>query len=157
MHGFFTVALLHVALTSTTGSEYQKAFNQAEEAGKPFLVLVGVGPEYSEMKQETMPELKRAGGLQNVIFTEVDAKAIPNLTRKLQRGNPLPQLVLYTPVGKLWRRTHLAGAPSPGEISTFLKREIAKGHEVAARTLRRNAGQSQSQSNIMYSYSSGSS
>ena len=157
MHGVFMVALLHAALAPTTGSEYTAAFNQAEEAGKPLLVLVGAGPEYSEMKQEIMPELQRAGGLKEVVFTEVDADDIPDLTRQLRRGQPLPQLVLYTPVGKLWRRTHIAGAPSQGEIQAFLKREIAKGQEVAFRASRKTTTISQSQANVMHSYSVGGS
>ena len=153
MQGLTTVTLLHVAIFGATATEYQKAYNKAEKAGKPLLVLVGAekAPETREVKEQVMPELNGHGGPNDVVFTEISPNAKPELTEKLLRGKSLPQLVLYTPVGKLWRRTHIAGAPSQGEIQKFLQREIAKGREVAARAISRTT-----QSNVI-SYSVGGS
>jgi hypothetical protein len=100
-----------------------------------------------------MHELTLSGGLKDIVYTEVDAEAKPELTRQLLRGDTLPQLVLYTPVGKLWRRTHIAGAQSPSEVQAFLKKEIAKGREVAerARQEKLNIDAAYTWSNVTYS------
>ncbi len=155
MYGLTAVAVLQVALLATGESEYQKAYNQAERAGKPLLVLVGddACPNCRMMKQETMPELIRSGELNDVVFTELNAEAKPELTQQFVRGDTLPQLVLYTPVGKLWRRTHISGVQSEAEIHKFLTREIAKGLEVAAQARQKKA----TTSNVIYTYSTGSS
>ncbi len=158
MHGLTAATILQIALFATNGSEYQEAYNKAEKAGKPLLVLVGPeqSPDCRAMKQKTLPELKRAGGLDNVVYTEVDSDTNPNLSGQMLRSGSLPQLVLYTPVGKLWRRTHISGAKSQSEIRAFLQREIAKGREVAkaARETQTTVMYSPS---TTYSYSSGSS
>ncbi len=133
MFGLTAATLMHVALLTTAGGDYQAAFKQADKEGKPLLVLVGTNwcPGCRVMKSETIPEFRRIGGLKDVVFTQVDADAKPELSRKLLRGSSIPQLVLYTRVGKLWRRTQLTGAHTPAEIRSFLKREIAKGRIVA--------------------------
>lgn len=137
MHGLTMAAVLQVAMLATSMNDYQTAYNRAEAAGKPLLVLVGEAesPDYRQLKQETLPELIRLGALDNMVITEVERDAKPDLTRQLVRGDALPQLVLYTPVTKkTWRRTHVSGAPTEREIQTFLVREISKGLEVAAKS-----------------------
>ncbi len=159
MYGLTTVAVWHIALLATSGNGYQEAYNRAEKAGKPLLVLVGTDqcPDFQAMKQQTLPALSRAGGLKDIVFTEVDSDAIPALTRQLLRGDSLPQLVLYTPVGKLWRRTHLSGAQSQSEILAFLKQQIARGQVVAENASKKRTTTFSSHSPVMNSYSSGGS
>ncbi len=159
MYGLVTVTVLHIALSSTSGSKYQEAYNRAEKAGKPLLVLVGTdrSPDCRVMQQQTMPELHRAGALENLVFVAVDSEDSPALTRQLLRGDSLPQLVLYTPVGKLWRRTHLSGEQSQSEILAYLQREIVRGQEVAQKASKDKTTVSDSQSQIIFSYSSGGS
>ena len=137
MLGLTASTIMQVALLATAGGDYQEAFEKADKEGKPLLVLVGTNwcPGCRVMKQETIPEFRRTGGLNNVVFTQVDADAKPELSSKLLRGNSIPQLVLYTKVGKLWRRTQLTGAHSPTEISGFLKREIAAGRAAAKKVI----------------------
>ncbi len=133
MLGLTATTVMQVALLATAGGEYQQAFHRAEAQGKPLLVLIGAPwcPGCRVMKQITMPKFRRSGGLKGIIFTEVDADAKPKLCQKLLRGNSIPQLVLYTRAGKLWRRTQLTGARSAKEVRTFLKREIVAGRAVA--------------------------
>jgi len=99
-----------------------------------------------------MPELDRAGALDHVVYVAVDVDDNAALTRQLLRGDALPQLVLYTQVGKLWRRTHLSGASSQSEILAYLEREISRGQEVAERASRKTTTLFSNQSNIIYSY-----
>ncbi len=137
MLGLTAATVMQVAILATTGSEYQEAYDRADEEGKPLLVLVGTTwcPGCRVMKSQTIPELRRSGGLKEIVFTEVDSDAKPKLSRQLLRGNSIPQLVLYTRVGKKWRRTHLTGAQSPAQIRKYLKREIATGRAVAEKSV----------------------
>ena len=92
------------------------------------------------MKQENIPELKREGDLKEVVYAEVDADAKPALSRRLLRGNSIPQLVLYMRIGKRWRRAQLTGVHSPEDVRGFLQREIAAGHVEAAEAETENVG-----------------
>ena len=83
------------------------------------------------MKEEVIPEVRQGGVLDQVVFTQVDADAKPALCRRLLRGNSIPQLVLYSRVGKFWRRTQLTGVHAPDKIRSFLQREIAAGQAEA--------------------------
>jgi len=144
MYGVTIITALHVALLTTTASEYQQAYNRAESAGRPFLVLV-TAKEHAEsqtMKDETLPRLRDQGLLEQVVFAHVDTNAKPALARELLRGRQVPQLVLFTPWGKLWRRTELQGARAEGEIAGFLQHEIAKGQEIDQRSSSQDAASS---------------
>lgn len=138
MLGMTATTMLHVVLLATATGEYQEAFKRADEQNMPFLVLVGADwcPGCRVMKRETMPELNQHGELERVVYTEVDTDGRPKLSRKLLRGDSIPQLVLYTPVGKLWRRVHLTGPHSAKKTRAFLKREIAAGREFAKKRRR---------------------
>jgi thioredoxin-like negative regulator of GroEL len=141
MNGVSIAFALQAALFAAGGSEYQTSYDKAEAAGQPLLVLVGKNdcPNCRVMKEQTLPALDRSGGLQDIVYTEVDSESNPQLTRQFLRGESLPQLVLYTPVGKLWRRTHIEGAQSEAEIRGFLQRQIARGKEVAAQSKKKKA------------------
>ncbi len=159
MLGLTTATILQVALVATSGSEYQEAYNKADKAGKPLLVLVGPAQnsDYRLMKEKTVPELKRNGAMDGVVFTIVDSSTNSSLSNQMLRSGSLPQLVLYTPVGKLWRRTHISGTPSQNEIRAFLDREIARGREVAKAAHEAKTTVNYTPSDVPYSYSSGSS
>ncbi len=141
MVGLTAATLLQVALLTAAGDGYQEAYQRAEEEGKPLLILVGTEwcPGCRVMKGENIPELKREGGLGDVVYTEVDADTKPTLSRRLLRGNSIPQLVLYMRVGKLWRRAQLTGVHSPEEVRGFIRREVAAGRSETANS---QAGQS---------------
>lgn len=130
MFGFTAATVMQVAFLTAAGGDYQAAYDRAAEEGKPFLILVGTDwcPGCRVMKQENIPELKREGDLQEVVYAEVDADAKPALSHRLLRGNSIPQLVLYMRIGKRWRRTQLTGVHSPEDVRGFLRREIAAGH-----------------------------
>lgn len=132
MFGTTATMILQIALLATGRGEYQEAFERADESDHPFLVLVGADwcPGCRAMKQETMPKLSRSGKLEEIVYTEVNAETQSKLSRKLLKGRSIPQLVLYTRAGKLWRRVHLTGVHSPQQVQEFLEREIAAGREI---------------------------
>jgi thiol-disulfide isomerase/thioredoxin len=129
MFGLTAVTVMQAAFLTAAASDYQEAYDRSEEEGKPLLVLVGTEwcPGCRIMKQENIPQLKRAGAFKEVVYTEVDADEKPELSRRLLRGNSIPQLVLYMRIGRKWRRTQLTGVHSPEDVRGFLRREIAAG------------------------------
>ena len=123
--------LMQVAMLTAGGSPYQEAFEQADNQGKPFLVLVGADwcPGCQTMKLKNLAQLMREGGLNQVVYTSVNSDEKPKLAGELTRGKSIPQLVLYTPLveGKerRWRRSQLTGVHDAAEISDFLTKAIA--------------------------------
>lgn len=129
--------MLQVAMLTAGGSPYQEAYQQAERQDKPFLVLVGANwcPGCQTMKNKNLPDLKREGGLKQVVYTLVDSDEKPTLAGELLRGKSIPQLVLYTPTShgkeRRWRRAQLTGVHDAAAIKEFLKKAIA-GESVVA-------------------------
>ncbi len=133
MIGLTATMVMQMALMATPASAYQEAYDKASEEGKPLLVLVGATwcPGCRTMKDKVIPELEQDGGLQQVAFTTVDTDEKPDLSRRLLRGNSIPQLVLYTRGVKGWRRAHLTGVQGLESIRTFIRREMEAAKEKA--------------------------
>ena len=126
MIGLTASVAMQVALLATSASAYQDAYDQADKEGKPLLVLVGADwcPGCRTMKDEMIPELKRDGGLSQVVFATVNTDEKPGLSRRLLRGTSIPQLVLFTRTGRSWRRSQLTGVHEAGMIRQFIRSEI---------------------------------
>ncbi|MHB8955639.1 MAG: thioredoxin family protein [Pirellulaceae bacterium] len=131
MVGLTASIAMQMALVTTAAGTYQDAYDQADKEGKPFLVLVGADwcPGCRTMKDEMIPELARDGGLSQVVFTIVNTDDKPTLSRRLLRGPSIPQLVLFTPSTKGWRRAQLTGVHASGRIRQFIKQEIGAARE----------------------------
>ncbi|MCU0960393.1 MAG: thioredoxin family protein [Pirellulaceae bacterium] len=114
------------------GSEYQEAYAEADRDGKPLLVLVGAEwcPGCRTMKEEMLPQLRREGGLADVVFTTVDTDYKPTLSRRLLRGNSIPQLVMFTRGKRGWRRSQLTGVHAPELIREFIRTEMVTAGSV---------------------------
>lgn len=128
MIGWTTSLIIQVAFLSSFNSPYQEAFDQAEKEGKPLLVLVGADwcPGCRTMKDEKIPELERDGGLEQVVFATVNTDEKPELSKRLLRGNSIPQLVLFVHNGEGWRRFQLTGVHEPGSIRQFIRKQVAR-------------------------------
>jgi thioredoxin-like negative regulator of GroEL len=126
MIGLTASVAVQVALLATSASTYQDAYDRADKEGKPLLVLVGADwcPGCRTMKNEMIPELKRDGGLSQVVFANVNTDQKPALSRRLLRGTSIPQLVLFTRTGRGWRRSQLTGVHEAGLIRQFIRNEI---------------------------------
>jgi thiol-disulfide isomerase/thioredoxin len=133
MMGLTATVALHFALLTTPTTAYQDAYDQADKEGKPLLVLVGADwcPGCRTMKDEMIPELERNGDLSQVAFTTVNTDEKPALSKRLLRGNSIPQLVLFIRNGKGWRRAQLTGVHEPKNIRQFLRSEIDAAHSAA--------------------------
>ncbi len=118
---------VQLGIAGWTAHTYQEAYDEADHDDKPLLVLVGAQwcPGCQKMKTEMIPKLQREGGLAEVVFTTVDTDHKPALSRRLLRGNAIPQLVLYTRGKRGWRRSQLTGVHAPAAIREFLRTEMA--------------------------------
>ena len=116
--------LLQAAAVTAGGQDYATAYKQANETGRPLVVLVGAEwcPGCRQMKHTAIPELERKGGLSKVNFAYVNTDEQSALAGKLMKGNSIPQLIMYRKTETGWKRQQLTGAQAPSDIQAFLER-----------------------------------
>ncbi|MGD9723418.1 MAG: thioredoxin family protein [Pirellulales bacterium] len=116
--------LLQAAAVTAGGEDYTVAYKQMTETGKPLVVLIGADwcPGCRQMKQSTMPEVEKRGGLNNVSFAYVNTDEQSALAGKLMQGSSIPQLVLFYKTDSGWKRQQLTGAHGAGEIQRFIEK-----------------------------------
>jgi thioredoxin-like negative regulator of GroEL len=114
--------LLQAAAVTAGGHDYAAAYKQATENGQPLVVLVGADwcPGCQTMKNSSMPEVERKGGLNNVAFAHVNTDQQSKLAGQLMRGGSIPQLVVFYKADGNWKREQLTGAHSAGDIQVLL-------------------------------------
>lgn len=131
--------LLHAAALSAGTHDYATAFKEAEETGRPLVVLIGADwcPGCRQMKYTTIPDLEKKGGLRNVAFAYVNTDHESAVARKLMRGGSIPQLVMYHKTDSGWQRQQLTGAQSTSRIESFLAEATQSGDESTQRISQR--------------------
>ena len=99
-----------------------------EAIGKPMVVMVSAEwcGACKEMEKNVLPQIEKRGLLKRVSFAIVDADRQRTLARKLTRGGPLPQLVLFRRNGKGWLRRKLIGGQSRVTVEKFIKQGVEK-------------------------------
>lgn len=114
--------LLQAAALTAGGHDYATAFKRTEESGQPLVILIGADwcPGCQTMKQATMPELQRRGGLNKVAFAYVNSDHERDLAGKLMRGGSIPQLVVFRKTPDGWKRKQLTGAQSVSTVEAFI-------------------------------------
>ena len=78
------------------------------------------------MKNSVLPQLAKAGEMNNVVFTYVDSDRQPALVSKLTRTNSVPQLIRYDRTKAGWKVQLLLGAKSPQETRAFINAELGR-------------------------------
>ena len=78
------------------------------------------------MEKNVLPQIEKRGLLKRVSFAIVDADRQRTLARKLTRGGPLPQLVMFRRNGKGWLRRKLIGGQSRVTVEKFIKQGVEK-------------------------------
>jgi len=126
MLGVTLAILLQTATVGETKVDYQKAYKEAAETGKPMLVLVGTDwcPACVTMKHSIMPRLIRSGKLRNVVYTEVDADAQPRIAHQIMTGGGYPQLAIFRKTREGWRRKLLVGLQSEDTIEKLVNAAV---------------------------------
>lgn len=104
--------------------EYEAALKKSQKEEKPLLILVGARwcASCEIMKNETIEPMKKAGELDNVIYTHVDKDKRPELAEQLMKGSTLPQVVLFSKRSGAWKRFSLTGMQSRNRMTELFGR-----------------------------------
>jgi thioredoxin-like negative regulator of GroEL len=124
-------------LASGTDS-YADAYRQTTETGRPMVVLVSAEwcGACKTMEREVIPKMRQQGLFRRVSFARVDLDRQRTLGRKLTRGGPIPQLLMFRRAGNGWRLSRLRGGQSARTVEAFIDRGLkrdaqAKGSEAS--------------------------
>ena len=107
---------------------YAKAYKQANETGRPLLVLVTAkwcGP-CQQLKREILPQLLEDGSLASLHFAMVDVDQERVTAQQLVRGGNIPQFVLFEQVDGKWNRKSLVGYNHLARVSDFVNPAITR-------------------------------
>jgi hypothetical protein len=77
------------------------------------------------MKNSTLPEVAKAGGLKNAEYVYVDVDHEPELAGRLIRGNSIPQLHRFQKTKEGWDSRHLVGAQDARKVAGFIEGKAA--------------------------------
>jgi thiol:disulfide interchange protein len=103
---------------------YEAAYQKAQEEKKPLVVLVGAEwcPACKTMKVETIETMKKAGELQEVVYTQLDKDAHPELADQVMQGSTLPQIVVFSESESGWKRFSLTGLQTPRRVKELIRK-----------------------------------
>ncbi len=124
-----SVALLNAMfLGAAPRDAAQEAATPTAQSGRPLVFLFGADwcPACRIMKDRTLPEVERRGGLRGVDFSYVDVDRQPTFSRRYLRGNAVPQLVRFDHDGERWKASYLIGAHSTDRVAQFLATETSE-------------------------------
>ena len=124
-----TLALFAVLLGQGSGEGeeqlgYEAAYRKAQEEKKPLVVLVGAEwcPACKTMKAETIETMKKAGELKEVVYTQLDKDAHPELAEQVMQGKTLPQIVVFSEGESGWKRFSLTGMQTPRRVKELIRK-----------------------------------
>lgn len=128
------VTIVHASLLGAQESNFDKAYQQSVATGRPLVVLIGA--EWCSacklMRDSILPQVAKAGGLSNVVFTYVDLDRQRKLASRLRRGRAIPQLIRLEKTKTGWNGQVLIGAKSPKEVHSFVNAGLSVQDKVAA-------------------------
>lgn len=107
--------MLTIALIAAMSADpYGTARQQAQETGKPLLVLIGAG--WCQPCQRLKSQIKADSDIKAIVgYLDIDAE--PGRARPMMRGTSIPQLTAWRFDGDKWRRSEtLVGVQSPEAV-----------------------------------------
>jgi len=122
------MTLLQISLVTTSSNNYDHAYKNMNETGRPLVVLVGADwcPGCRTMKQSVIPQLEKTGKLQQVAFATVNTDQQGPLAESLMSGGSIPQLIMYVKTEKGFERKQMIGAHSAGEVEAFINQGVSQ-------------------------------
>ena len=117
-------------LASGTDS-YADAYRQTTETGRPLVVLVGAKwcGACKTMERKVIPKVRQQDLFRRISFARVDLDRQRALGRKLTRGGPIPQLLMFRRTRDGWRLSRLRGAHSARTVEAFIRRGLPRDGE----------------------------
>lgn len=124
----FTLAALAFVLFSAPSFagepvSFEQAYQNAKASGRPLVAVLGAEwcPACVVLKNQTIPEALRRGGLQDVELTHVNIDHQKKIAAKLQAGPMIPQVVKMQWTGKGWDIKRFPGVPNVDSVQAFAK------------------------------------
>lgn len=126
MSSLVLAAMLQASVATLGAQTYADAHKQMTSSGQPLVVLVGADwcPGCRTMKQSSLPQVEKNGGLRQVAFAVVNTDREHALAQQLMSGGSIPQLIMYHQSANGWQRRSLVGARSPSEIESFINQGL---------------------------------
>lgn len=143
MSSLALVTIIQVSLLGAQESGFDRAYQQSVATGRPLVVLIGADwcPACQRMKNSTLPQAARAGGLSKVVFTYVDLDRQRELASRLSRTKSIPQLIRFDQTQSGWKGQLLVGAKSRQEVQAFINAGLGHTNESGKRTTSSNNAQ----------------
>lgn len=103
---------------------YEVAYRKARDERKPLLILVGADwcPACKTLKSDTIVPMKESGALKEVIYTQLDKDANPELASEVMQGKLLPQLVVFCQSDTGWKRFSLTGMQTETRVKELIRK-----------------------------------
>jgi len=103
---------------------YEVAYRKARDERKPLLILVGADwcPACKTLKSDTIVPMKQSGALKEVIYTQLDKDANPELANEVMQGKILPQLVVFCQSDTGWKRFSLTGMQTETRVKELIRK-----------------------------------
>lgn len=103
---------------------YDVAYRKARDERKPLLILVGADwcPACKTLKSDTIVPMKESGALKEVIYTQLDKDAHPELANEVMQGKILPQLVVFCQSDTGWKRFSLTGMQTENRVKELIRK-----------------------------------
>ncbi|MFH1919932.1 MAG: thioredoxin family protein [Planctomycetota bacterium] len=125
----FSLALLcQASILASTADTYTEAYHASTKTGRPMVVMVSAEwcPACRTMKKEVIPQVEEKGLLGKVSFAMVNLDRQQELGRKLTRGGPIPQLLMFRRTAEGWRLSRLTGRQSVRKVEAFIDRGLER-------------------------------
>jgi len=103
---------------------YDVAYRKARDERKPLLILVGADwcPACKTLKSDTIVPMKESGALKEVVYTQLDKDAHPELANEVMQGKMLPQLVVFCQSETGWKRFSLTGMQTENRVKELIRK-----------------------------------
>jgi thiol:disulfide interchange protein len=103
---------------------YEVAYRKARDERKPLLILVGADwcPACKTLKADTIVPMRESGALKEVVFTQLDKDAHPELASEVMQGKILPQLVVFCESDTGWKRFSLTGMQTENRVKELIRK-----------------------------------
>jgi thioredoxin-like negative regulator of GroEL len=122
------VMLQVVGAGNEAPASYEQAYRQAQENGRPLMVLVGADwcPGCRTMKGGVLARMLQNGKLSRVNYAVVNTDRERELAGRLMRGGSIPQLIVFSKNGKdSWTRDQITGATGEDSVAAMIERAAA--------------------------------
>ncbi len=103
---------------------YEEAYRRAQQERKPLVILVGADwcAACKTMKHDTIVPMQESGALREVVYTQLDKDAQPDLAGQVMQGKMLPQIVVFCESDAGWKRFSLTGIQTERRVKDLIRK-----------------------------------